>query len=306
MRRRPDDGVGHGPTPRPDRPTGGAATDDGRRAGRRRILRAFVAAGIGVVAGGGAHGYLYERHRIGITRASLPVSGLPEALDGLRVALLTDFHLTGDAVAHDIEQAVKLTQAEQPDIIVLGGDYVTLQNRRFMDPCAQLLAPLTAPSGVYAVLGNHDDEYEMPRALRRHGLEVLDDERTVVTIRGETLDLIGLRFWTRQASELARLMRAGAPATVLLTHTPSRLPMATALNIPLMLCGHTHGGQIVVPGLGPIAGRRFPVIEGMERVDNTTVFVSRGIGTVYVPCRINCPPEVAMLTLKRLAHPIQD
>lgn len=299
MRRRPADPVVPPPPP-------GAPADAARRAGRRRILRAFVAAGIGVVAGGGAHGYLYERHRVGVTRFSLPVSGLPESLDGLRVALLTDFHLTGDEAAHDIEQAVKLAQAERPDIVVLGGDYVTLQNRRFMDPCAQLLAPLTAPFGVFAVLGNHDDEIEMPRVLRKRGLEVLDDERTSVTIRGETLDLIGLRFWTRQASELARLMRADATTSVLLAHTPSRLAMATALNIPLMLCGHTHGGQIVVPGLGPIAGRRFPVIEGMDRVDNTTVFVSRGIGTVYVPCRINCPPEVAMLTLKRLAHPIQD
>ena len=299
MPRLPADPVVRGPAP-------GAPVDAGRQPGRRTILRAVVAAGIGVVAGGGAHGYLYERHRVGVTRFSLPVSGLPEALDGLRIALLTDFHLTGDAVAHDIEQAVKLTQAEQPDIVVLGGDYVTLQNRRFMDPCAQLLAPLRAPFGVFAVLGNHDDEYEMPRALRKRGLEVLDDERTSLAIRGETLDLIGLRFWTRQASELARLMRADAPSTVLLAHTPSRLPMATSLNIPLMLCGHTHGGQIVIPGFGPIAARRFPVIEGMDRFDNTTLFVSRGIGTVYVPCRINCPPEVAMLTLKRLVHPIQD
>jgi uncharacterized protein len=78
---------------------------------------------------------------------------------------------------------------------------------------------------------------------------------------------------------------------------------ATALNVPLMLSGHTHGGQIVIPGLGAIAAKKFPVISGMARRENTTAFVSRGIGTVYVPCRINCPPEVALLTLQRLAAP---
>jgi predicted MPP superfamily phosphohydrolase len=270
---------------------------------RRGILRALAAAGIGLVAGGGAHGYLYERHRVGVTRAALPVSGLPAALDGLRIALLTDFHLTGDSVAEDIQRAIDLARAETPDLIVLGGDYVTQWDRRFMAPCADLLKALTAPFGVFGVLGNHDDDVEMPRELKRRGVEMLTDARTSLTIRGETLDLIGLRFWTRQPSELARLMRGGTTTTMLLAHDPRRLFQAAALNIPLMLSGHTHGGQIVVPGFGAIAAKKFPVVAGMARRENTTAFVSRGIGTVYVPCRINCPPEVALLTLKRLAAP---
>lgn len=268
---------------------------------RRGILRALAAAGIGLVAGGGAHGYLYERHRVGVTHAALPVSGLPAALDGLRIALLTDFHLTGDSAAQDIRRAIDLAHAETPDLIVLGGDYVTQQDRRFITPCAELLQTLKAPLGVFGVLGNHDDDVEMSRELRRRGVEMLNDARTALTIRGETLDLIGLRFWTRQPSDLARLMRGGTTTTMLLAHDPRRLVQATALNVPLMLSGHTHGGQIVVPGLGAVAAKKFPVIQGMARRENTTAFVSRGIGTVYVPCRINCPPEVALLTLKRLA-----
>ena len=129
------------------------------------MLRALAAAGIGIAAGGGAHGYLYERHRVGVTRAALPVSGLPAALDGLRVALLTDFHLTDEASAQDIQKAMDLAHAEHPDVIVLGGDYVTLQNRRFMGPCAELLGTLSAPFGVFGVLGNHDDRVDMPREL---------------------------------------------------------------------------------------------------------------------------------------------
>jgi uncharacterized protein len=268
---------------------------------RRGILRALAAAGVGLIAGGGAHGYLYERHRVGVTRAALPVSGLPASLDGLRIALLTDFHLTGDAAATDIQRAIDLARAEAPDLIVLGGDYVTQLDRRFMGPCAELLKTLSAPFGVFGVLGNHDDDVDMPRELRRRGVEMLNDARTTLTIRGETLDLVGLKFWTRQPSDLARLIRGGTTTTMLIAHDPRRLFQASALNVPVMLSGHTHGGQIVVPGFGAIAARKFPVVAGTARRENTTAFVSRGIGTVYVPCRINCPPEVALLTLRRLA-----
>jgi predicted MPP superfamily phosphohydrolase len=77
-----------------------------------------------------------------------------------------------------------------------------------------------------------------------------------------------------------------------------RLVEAAALSVPLVLSGHTHGGQIVIPGIGAIAAREFPVIAGRDRRENTTIFVSRGVGTVYVPVRLNCPPEVAVLTLR--------
>jgi uncharacterized protein len=270
--------------------------------GRRTALRVLVAAGVGTIVGGATHGFLYERHRVGVTRAELPVSGLPTALDGLRIGLLTDFHLSATVPASDIERAVQLAMAEQPDLIVLGGDYVSFMDHRYMDGCADLLRRLTAPHGIFAVLGNHDDDVDMPRELKRRGIAVLADDRTSVRIRGETLELIGLRFWTRQTADLARLMKGAAGTSVLLAHDPRRLSQAAALNIPLMLSGHTHGGQIVVPGVGAVAARKFPIVEGMGRRENTTAFVSRGIGTVYVPCRINCPPEVAMLTLRSLVY----
>ena len=269
-------------------------------AGRRAVLRALTAAGIGLVTGGAAHGFLYERHRIGITRATLPVSGLARALDGLRIVMLTDLHLSPSVPREDIDQAVKLAMAEQPDLIVLGGDYISFMDRAYAAPCAEALSPLQAPFGVFAVLGNHDDDVEMPRALERRGIEVLKDARTTLSIRNERLDFVGIRFWTRATVDLAHLLKGTASTTVLLAHDPRRLQQATALNIPLMLSGHTHGGQIVLPGIGAVAARKFPIAQGMARRENTTVFVSRGIGTVYVPCRINCPPEIAVLTLQRL------
>jgi hypothetical protein len=264
---------------------------------RRSLLRGLAAVGIGTATGAFAHGYLYERHHVEVTREALEFPGLPPALAGLRVGLISDIHRS-QAVPHElIERAVRLLLSEQPDVIVLGGDYVTWGDRRFVAPAAEVLAPLTAPHGVLAVLGNHDDDRDMPAALAARGFTVLRDQRTVLTIKGEKLDFAGIRFWTRKASDIAYVLRGAGPNVVLLAHTPSRLVEAAELKVPLVLSGHTHGGQIVLPGIGAVAGRKFPLLAGKGRRNGTCGFVTTGIGTVYVPVRLNCPPEVAVLTL---------
>jgi predicted MPP superfamily phosphohydrolase len=265
---------------------------------RRELLHGLTAVGVGVATGASAHGFFYERHHVEVTRTVLAVSGLPEALAGLRIGFLSDLHRSAMVPHELVDRAVRLMLAEAPDMIVLGGDYVTWGDRRYVKPAAEALAPLTAPHGVFGILGNHDDDRDMPAALTEHGVEMLRDARTRLTIRGETLDLIGIRYWTRRISDIARLARGSAPATILLAHTPSRLAEAAALSLPLMLSGHTHGGQVVLPILGAVAARSFPVIAGQGRRDDTVAFVSRGVGTVYVPVRLSCPPEVAVLTLK--------
>ncbi len=265
---------------------------------RRSVLKGLVGGAVGVVTGGAAHGFLYERHRIGLTRASVPVSGLPPPLSGFRIGLVTDLHHSQTVPREDVEAAVRLVMAERPDLIVLGGDYVTWGDRNYVAPSADALAPLAAPHGVFAILGNHDDDKDMPAALVAKGFTVLKDARTKVAVRGEALELAGIRFWTRRVADIARVLRGATGTLILLAHNPRRLDEATALNVPLVLSGHTHGGQVVLPGIGALAARRFPVVAGMDRRENTTIFVSRGVGTVYVPVRINCPPEVAILTLE--------
>jgi predicted MPP superfamily phosphohydrolase len=118
-------------------------------------------------------------------------------------------------------------------------------------------------------------------------------------VNNEPLEIAGIRFWTRRASDIARVLRRARDTVVLLAHDPRRLREAAALDVPLVLSGHTHGGQVVLPGIGAIARRQFPVVAGSAVRENTRIFVSRGVGTVYVPVRINCPPEVALLTLAR-------
>jgi predicted MPP superfamily phosphohydrolase len=119
-------------------------------------------------------------------------------------------------------------------------------------------------------------------------------------VRGEAVDIAGLRYWTHRVNDVTRVLKGASPTLVLVAHTPKRLVEAAALSVPLLLSGHTHGGQIVLPGIGAIAAREFPVVAGSARRENTTVFVSRGVGTVYVPIRLNCPPEVAILTIQPL------
>ena len=258
-----------------------------------------MAGGVGTVVGGGAYGLAYSRHNIEVVRKTIPVSGLQPALDGLRIGLITDLHRSEMVPAEDVARAVSLMMNERPDIIVLGGDYVTWGDRSYVIPCAEALTGLTAPHGVYAVIGNHDDERDMPTALMSRGYEVLRDARTTVRVKGEHLDLVGVRFWTRRARDIARLVGDTKSTVILLAHDPRRLEEAAALKVPLVLSGHTHGGQVVLPGLGSVASRRFPVLSGAGRRGDTSIFVSRGVGTVYVPYRLNCPPDVSVITLAR-------
>jgi predicted MPP superfamily phosphohydrolase len=265
---------------------------------RRAVLKTFAATATSAVAAAGAYGYFDERHQLEVAHVDLPVAGLPSALGGLRVGFITDIHCSRWGSPEDINHAARRLMDERPDLIVLGGDYVTWGDRRFVQASAEALAPLSARYGVYGILGNHDDDRYMPSALAAHGVEMLKDARTRLTIKDETVDLVGIRFWTRKATDIASIIRGATGTVVLLAHDPRRLTEAATLNVPLVLSGHTHGGQVVLPVAGAVAAQKFPVVAGIGRKNRTTMFVSRGIGTVYVPVRINCPPEVAVLTLQ--------
>jgi hypothetical protein len=269
---------------------------------RRDFLRSATAISVGAVSGVATYGIFYERHHLRRLERDIAVRGLPPALDGLRVGMITDVHHSAAVSSADVTHAVSVLKEAAPDIVVLGGDYVSFFDRGYISPVAELLTPLAhAKHGAFAVLGNHDDERDMPAALASRGFTVLKDQRTELTINGERLDIAGIRFWTRTPGDIAAVLKGTGGTTILLAHDPRRLAEAAALDVQLVLSGHTHGGQVIVPAIGAIAGRKFPVLAGYATRDNTAIFVSRGVGTVYVPVRINCPPDVAVLTLRTAA-----
>src|SRR4051794_6647920 len=159
---------------------------------RRHVLKGLVGVGLGVATGAAVHGFVFERNHLEITKAPFPVSGLPESLRGLRIGVLTDLHRSESVPQELVSRAVELLLRESPDLILLGGDYISFGDRRYVHPAAEALAPLSAPFGVLAVMGNHDDDRDMPAALAAKGVTGVRDQRTRGAIRGGGVDLAGV------------------------------------------------------------------------------------------------------------------
>jgi predicted MPP superfamily phosphohydrolase len=268
---------------------------------RRDLFKAALALTTGAAAGTLVHGYGWERHALGVTHIELPIAGLPEPLDGIRVGFLTDLHHSAIVPPEDIRGAVELLNRERPDLVVLGGDYVSFAERAYAGPVAEMLSDLRSPHGTFGIIGNHDEDRVIPAELRRAGVTMLLDARTSIAIRGQRLELAGLRFWTQSLRKIAAVVAGARDPVLMLAHDPRRIIEASELKVPAMLAGHTHGGQIVLPLIGAVAARKFPVAQGRFSRSTTEMFVSRGIGTVIVPIRVNCPPEIAVATLRTAA-----
>ena len=267
---------------------------------RARRSRALVATGLGAVTGAAVYGVAYERHQIGVTEATLPVSGLPAALDGLRIGFLTDIHHSAMVPADDVAYAVAAGRSStKPDLIVLGGDYVTFGDRAFVGPVAELLAPLRRRT---ASLRSSATTTTTATCRRRSKRNTSRCSRT----RGR-----GSRSAANGSSSPGSGSGRGDRRTwlaccgnardtvLLLAHDPRRLTEAADARRARGVI-RTHARRTGRHS-GSRRGRAAPLSgpRGLGSRENTSIFVSRGVGTVYVPVRINCPPEVAIVTLKR-------
>ena len=262
---------------------------------------------VALAMGSVAHGYLRGYRRLVVTRLDVPIPGLPAPLAGLRVVHLSDFHLGPLADRSALREALARVTALEPDLVCVTGDIIDT-------PVADLaswvpeLAAVTARYGVFAVLGNHDrhaDADKIAAALRRWTpWRVLRDERAVVEVGGAQLHVLGLedRPRVQAADGLPRLLAtlgSAAPA-ILLVHRPNVFTPAAAAGVPLVLAGHTHGGQVAVPGLPRINAARFLMTRfdaGLFREGGSWLHVSRGLGTSVQPVRVGVPREIAVLTL---------
>jgi predicted MPP superfamily phosphohydrolase len=280
---------------------------------RRRFLQggaAVAAAGALAVVGDGV---IFEANRPQVVSVEIPLSRLSEAWDGFRIAQLSDLHYDDHFSVVPIRKAVDLVKGLQPDLIVLTGDFITspFMNRRpllikaakTIEPCAQILAEMQAQFGVLATLGNHDvstDPAHITAALEAHGVSVLRNRAVPLERNGARLWLSGLDDVLEGKYDLKLALKdvPKAEPVVLLAHEPDFADYAH--HVDLQLSGHSHGGQIRFPGIGapvlPVMGRKYP--KGLRRIGPLTLYTNVGVGTIIMPMRLNCPPEVTLITLR--------
>lgn len=245
-----------------------------------------------------------EARSISITRTALDMRQWPSAFDGLTVAFLTDLHCSRLTPPAFLAQVVEETNRLKPDVILLGGDYVT-RHPRYIRPMAEVLSKLKAPLGLYSVLGNHDNivSPDMIRsALRQAGAVDVNNGGRWLSLGGDRVRIAGVGdMWEDKPNLQAALSgTTEEDAVILLSHNPDYAVHLTDRRVRLMLSGHTHGGQILLPRIGAVmTNSSYGLVSGLIDFDTFQLYVSRGLGTVVVPMRYRCPPEIAFLTLSK-------
>jgi predicted MPP superfamily phosphohydrolase len=259
------------------------------------------------LAGLACWSFWFEPRRLVVRREQLVLPAWPAALDGLRVGLLTDLHAGVPHAGLDVvSRAVDALCGEGPDLVCLLGDFIdrsaTITRPVDSGALAERLAPLRAPRGVLAVLGNHDwyaGGRRIADAIGGVGIPVLEDESARA---GEGLWAAGVADYRIRGGSLDRALSEvpeGEPV-LLLSHDPDVFPHVPA-RVALTLSGHTHGGQVGIPYVRrPFVPSRFGerYVRGHVAEDGRDLYVSSGVGTSGVPVRLFCPPEVVILTLR--------
>ncbi len=234
----------------------------------------------------------------------LVVPGLPLDLEGLRIAQVTDLHMTGQLSRAFFEAAIEETNRWDPELVAVTGDLV--DKAICIDWIPDTLGKLTSHFGVYVLLGNHDqrlaDVQQLRRALVDSQLEDVGGRSIVRRIRGTDVLISGNECpWFPPAPEVPPFDSIGRPFSILLSHSPDPLAWARRHRFDVMLAGHTHGGQIRFPVIGPVVcpsryGVRYA--SGVFSAPPTLLHVSRGLSGVHT-IRLNCPPELTLLELRR-------
>ncbi len=249
---------------------------------------------------------------IDLTQVRLPVRGLPAALEGLVACQMSDLHVDRDEDLERLELAVRVINAERPDVVLLTGDYFTGPEtmRRYLGPFREAIRLLRPKLGAFAVLGNHDHWASVERisdALERAGARVLANQSHRLRVRGEALAIVGIDdLWSRRAEPSRAFAQVGpGECTIVLAHNPDTALYARHLNPGVMLSGHTHGGVVRLPFYGsPLKllriGKQF--YAGLNRYRDFYIYTNRGLGTYWLRIRINCRPEVSRFHLTPLEH----
>ncbi len=271
---------------------------------RRNFLKVGGITLAGLVAVAGGLHLVDESQDPVIEKILFPIRGLHPSLEGFTIVQMTDIHLKPYTQPRLVRKAVAMANQLQPDLVVLTGDYVWRVHEAVHE-IAPLLANLNARYGVYSVMGNHDywlDIQALQASFNASRLPVLYNQGLSIIVGKAILYLAGIDDgWAGHPDLKLALEKAptGAPV-ILLLHEPD-LADETLRDprISLQLSGHTHGGQVIIPGkppfVHPYLGKKYSA--GLYKVQNAWLYTNRGLGCTTVPIRINCPPEITEITL---------
>ena len=292
------------------------------RAEKKHLItrRRFLTTSGCIAAGAAIYSSEIERHWIDITHRDVFLAGLPAAFDGFQIAQLSDIHFDEFTEPFFLRDVVNRVNAMKPDAVLITGDFVTLSpvsKRIFKDAaehCATILKELECPQR-YAVLGNHDIQVGrtvVAEALANCSIRLLVNEYLPVERAGRRFWLAGLDDPVNgvpkpEIAIPAAIRNQPGEPIVVMCHAPdfvdNMMRDPAGQTAALMLSGHTHGGQIRLPLIGPLVlptwGKKY--VEGWFRFGQLQLHVNRGIGTVGVPMRLDCPPEISFLTLRTAA-----
>ena len=285
---------------------------------RRKFLYGSILS-VSAVAITGCVSGIITRKNIQVTYRTIELPNLPPAFKGLKITLASDIHSSPYMSLEDMQEIAKLINALNSDVILLPGDFVT-GHKNELPPVLEALSVLKAPMGMYATTGNHEfyvDADLVSEGIDDIGIRMMRNENFALEKDGQKLYLLGvddrddndvIPYIEGKSSPHIEETYRGIPensATILMCHKPYRFDEFAKTNIGLMLSGHTHGGQIVfgkigetVLSLSSIASKyvagHYEITEGAKR---SQMYVSRGLGTVALPMRLNCPPEITQITL---------
>lgn len=245
---------------------------------------------------------LNEANSLSLEKVEIKLERLPKKLDGFRIIHLSDIHHSPFTNLEHITRTVKIANRLKPDMFVLTGDYVSHETE-FIAPVAEALSKLDAEFGTHACLGNHDhwtDADELTKCFKRENINILINEGFRMTARDSSFWLAGVDDYMVGKTDVPASLRGSFPdeMKMLLAHNPVIIRQAARFGIDLMFSGHTHGGQVKVRDSKNKLFARRKLTSGLHRRKNTQIYITRGIGTVVLPVRYQCPPEISLIELK--------
>jgi uncharacterized protein len=274
---------------------------------RRNFLRFVNAVVLAAPAAATGYGMFVERSRLRLREQDIPIRGLPADLDGLRLVQVTDIHLSAFLHEAELERAIAMANETKAHIALMTGDLISTAGDP-LDACLKHVAKLRADAGIFGCMGNHEiyamaEDYTAAEGARL-GIRFLRHSAVPLRFGSSVLNLAGVDYQRLNKPYLAGMERCVRPGAlnVLLSHNPDVFPVAARQGYQLTLSGHTHGGQVSVEILHQnLSVARFftPYVDGLYRRGASSIFVSRGIGTIAVPVRLGSIPEVALVRLCR-------